>query len=641
MRIRPKLSAPVLFGVLLTAGVLFKAFYLWSYSETNPHFSLPRLDSAIYVDWAREINRDGWLGKEVFYQAPLYPYLLSILFRLFGDEGFLSVYVMQLLMGAGIPALVFLTARRVYNERAALVSAVLCLSYAPFTFYETKILTTVTEMFLAALFMYLLVRAEQERKRRWWIAGGAAHGLAIICRPNYLPVVPLMLAAILLRRRKNLRDELTPMLAVSLAPALIIGVVAVRNYVVGKDFVPISSSAGVTFAQGNNAMARGGLVVLPGFSGSAARQREEEMQIAGRETGKPLKPSEASAFWFRRTFDFIKDHPMEYLKLLCNKTLLICNNRELGNNYLLSIDTALSPCLRLACMPFGLIMALAVPGVFITFREKPSSSIIIATFLGSVLMLLLFYVATRYRMTMAPAAVILAGGAADYAVRNFKDVRRTGALFLSASALFAVSLPPFLPLSNAELMRGDAEFWANLASAYENKAQPDRALWAVEEAIRLTPDNYLRYEKKTELLEDLSADADVLLDWLRHAARRFPDEYSAHMMLAEASALAGREDEALQSYRRALELAPGSVEVHLQLGALLDRMGRHGEAKRVLLEGLSLSPEDLKLQYNCAVACFVLGEREEALRRLKDVTAKDPDFGKAHRLIEQLERKEQ
>jgi tetratricopeptide (TPR) repeat protein len=244
-------------------------------------------------------------------------------------------------------------------------------------------------------------------------------------------------------------------------------------------------------------------------------------------------------------------------------------------------------------------------------------------------------------MTMAPAAVILAGGAADYAVRNFKDVRRTGALLLSASALFAVSFSPFLPLSKAELMRGDAEFWANLASAYEYKAQPDRALWTVEEAIRLNPDNYLRHEKKAELLEDLSADANVLLDWLRHAARRFPDEYSAHMMLAEASALAGREGEALQSYRRALELAPGSVEVHLQLGALLGRMGRHGEAKRVFLDGLSLSPEDLKLQYNCAVACFVLGEREEALRRLKDVTAKDPDFGKARRLIDQLEREEQ
>jgi tetratricopeptide (TPR) repeat protein len=113
------------------------------------------------------------------------------------------------------------------------------------------------------------------------------------------------------------------------------------------------------------------------------------------------------------------------------------------------------------------------------------------------------------------------------------------------------------------------------------------------------------------------------------------------MMLAQASSSAGREDEALQSYRRALELAPASVEVHLQLGALLGRMGRHGEAKRVFLEGLSLSPEDLKLQYNCAVACFVLGEREEALRRLKDVTAKDPDFGKARRLIDQLERKEQ
>jgi 4-amino-4-deoxy-L-arabinose transferase-like glycosyltransferase len=77
-------------------------------------------------------------------------------------EGFLSVYVMQFLMGVGIVALVYLIGRRVYAERAGLISALLYLAYAPFTALETKILTTVTEMLLGVLYVYLLLRAEQK-----------------------------------------------------------------------------------------------------------------------------------------------------------------------------------------------------------------------------------------------------------------------------------------------------------------------------------------------------------------------------------------------------------------------------------------------------------------------------------------------
>ena len=56
----------------------------------------PLLDSALfdtimgdainYDSWARRIAGGDWIGEEVFYQAPLYPYFLGTLYWIVGDD---------------------------------------------------------------------------------------------------------------------------------------------------------------------------------------------------------------------------------------------------------------------------------------------------------------------------------------------------------------------------------------------------------------------------------------------------------------------------------------------------------------------------------------------------------------------------
>lgn len=625
------------FGAILALALLFKVFYLWSYSHSSPYFAIARLDSGVYVDWAREINRDGRLGTEVFYQAPLYPYFLSVVFSIFG-ESFPAVTVIQLLMGAGIVCLVYLVGKRAYGERAGLISAALCLGYAPFTMLETKILTTVTEMFLGLGSMYLLVRAEQERSIGCWAAGGAVLGLAVICRPNYLPVVPLVILILLARHRHRPREATPAIFAVGLIPCLIVGVVAARNYAVGRDFVPISSSAGVTFAQGNNAMARGAMVVLPGFSGSSPNQRREETLIAEKEMGRPLKPSETSAFWFRRAFEFIREHPGQYLRLLLDKVLLVFNNRELGNNYLMSVEEALTPALKLAFIPFGFIMAWAVIGLVPLIRPgAPRAAALLATFLGTFAMLVLFYVSTRFRMPLATAAVIMAGGGIATFLDSLGNARRAGLILAAAAALFIVSLPPFLPLNETRLMRGDGEYWANLAVAFEKQGQCERALRASEKAIAINPESYRNHAKKTELLDASHADKNDVIAWARQVAEKFPGECSAHLALADLYRAAGKNGEAIRSYRKAVALRPREPEPYLRLGALLGNGGDHRAARAVLAEGLKVGPADIRLQYDYAVSCAMTGDREEALKWLREVASREPGYARSRELLRQLD----
>ena len=51
--------------------------HLWSWHDTAL-FTTPVGDARAYLAWAREIAAGDWLGREVFYQAPLYPYFLGV-----------------------------------------------------------------------------------------------------------------------------------------------------------------------------------------------------------------------------------------------------------------------------------------------------------------------------------------------------------------------------------------------------------------------------------------------------------------------------------------------------------------------------------------------------------------------------------
>lgn len=45
---------------------------------------VPIGDAIEYDAWAQRIAAGDWIGSEVFYQAPLYPYCLGVLFALAG-----------------------------------------------------------------------------------------------------------------------------------------------------------------------------------------------------------------------------------------------------------------------------------------------------------------------------------------------------------------------------------------------------------------------------------------------------------------------------------------------------------------------------------------------------------------------------
>lgn len=625
-----QISLPLI--TILFLGFIFKGIYLYSYALNNPYYSIASMDSAVYVNWAQLINQEGWLGSEIFYRAPLYPYLLSIIFW-FSPNNFLAVYSMQLVLGMCSVLLIYSIGKRIYCERAGLIAAGLSLVYSPLTFFETKILPTITGVFLGLLAVYLLTIAEEEKKWCYWLGGAATLGLAILCRPNYLLTIPLIIFGMLLLYRKQLKETSIPLLIVVLVPSVIIGTVTLRNYLVGKDFILISANAGITFAQGNNPLARGSMAIIPGFSGEVTNQRYEETQIAEKITGRELKPSELNTFWFKRGFRFIRERPGEYLKLLLYKGSILCNNIELGSNYLLGVDKQVTPWLKLAFLPFGFIMAWAVIGFARIWLERPAALALVAAFIGSFITVLIFYANSRYRMSLLPPAIIMAGGGLDYLLRN---PRRSGIILLVFGLTFFLSLPPFMPIDDAHLTRSHSRAWAHLGGAYKNNNQLEKALWAYEKAIGMEPNNYGYYLEELNLLGALGRSKDDIIGWAQQVSHKITQEQFRNLVMAEAYYSSSDHEKAEEYVKKILSSTPNDPKLYLYSGILLGRMGKHYRAREAFAKGLELHAENIDLQYNYALACAMSGDKEEAMHAARRILKHAPHFEKARILLRQM-----
>ena len=79
--------------ILLLALILRMAH--WLDVREDPFFAQIIMDSEEYDRWAREIADGNWLGSEVFFQAPLYPYFLAVVYTFFGHS-LDAVYLIQI-----------------------------------------------------------------------------------------------------------------------------------------------------------------------------------------------------------------------------------------------------------------------------------------------------------------------------------------------------------------------------------------------------------------------------------------------------------------------------------------------------------------------------------------------------------------
>ena len=205
------------------------------------------------------IAAGDWLGSETFYQAPLYPYFLGVLYALFGPD-LLTVRLVQIVLGSASCVLLAVAGHRLFSRNAGIVAGLMLAVYAPAIFFDSLVQKSGLGLFLLCVALAVLSRLATGRPgpaREWvWLWPGVALGGLMLTRENAVIFVIAVLGWLALarpfgRRRLLFAGTLLVGLAVMILP------VAIRNKVVGGELLLTTAQFGPNFYIGNNPDADG------------------------------------------------------------------------------------------------------------------------------------------------------------------------------------------------------------------------------------------------------------------------------------------------------------------------------------------------------------------------------------------------
>jgi len=576
-----------------------RGLYLWQIRHA-PIFTLLLGDGPSYDAWAQRIAAGDWVGKGVFYQAPLYPYFLGLLYTVVG-RNLLVVRLIQIVIGAGSCVLLVQAGQRFFSRTVGVIAGAILALYPTAIYFDCSIQKSVLDLFLLCALLATLGGLLEGRKPRGWFAAGILLGLLGLTRENAMIFFPVLLVWLFVHWRREpwrIRRRWAALLVIGIAMALL--PVACRNRLVGGEFHLTTAQFGPNFYMGNGSDATGLYMPLRWGRGDAEFERTDATILAEQAEGRSLSPSGVSNYWTRKTLDEIRADFGRWLLLLGHKWTLTWNVSEVGDGDDQYTCGDWSPLLR-ALNPvvhFGTLCPLAALGICLTWSRRERLWLLYLMILGYAASVTMFYVFSRYRFPLVPMLVLFAAAGLVLwreAIRNKRwHTLGTG---LAAAILAAVFCN--VPMVSEAYSRSATHY--NLAiSLVELDPNSDEALAECAEAVRLQPDFEQAHVELGVLLARRDRTAEAI-DQYRQALQLRPDYPEAHNNLGVALVTEGKTDEAAFHFREAVRLNPEYIEARRNLALLLSQQGRTDEAIAQVESLLKLEPNSAEDQRALAV----------------------------------------
>lgn len=553
------LSRRTLFA-LLSATALLRLAHLVAVRDA-PFVGQLALDSQEYDRWARAIAAGDWLGSAPFFQAPLYPYLVAVVYRFVAATP-IAVYILQIAVAVlGCWAMVR-AGEALAGPRAAGATGLLFALYTPFWFFDAQLMKESLAVSAVCLLLLLLLKARASERLSPWFAVGLVCSFLALLRENMLLVVPFLL--LLTWREKTGRgwlSALRPGALLLLGLALPLAVVASRNAALGGGFLPTTSQGGVNFFIGNNPAADGTYRPLVPGKQVPGYEREGARILAEQAVGRPLAADEVSGYWLRRALAWARAEPWSFLRLQLAKLGLYWDGYEWPDAVDYYWMKSISRPLRLPLLEWSAAALLALWGLLLERRRLAVWWPVLVFEVGWMLSVVAFFVFSRYRLPAVPGLLLLAAIPVARAGEAFgRGERRKGAAMVAGLVILwlAPHVPGYAPRTDL------VEF--NLGRLAEERG--DRVAAAAH------------YERT------LVAD---------------PENLSATLNLGTLAARAGDYATARTRFARAVELAPQSDDAHADLGGALLALGDPAGAERELTRALELNPENRFARHNLEI----------------------------------------
>jgi tetratricopeptide (TPR) repeat protein len=575
---------------------------------------------------AQEIAGGSWFGTTVFYQAPLYPYFLAMIYSLAGHD-LIVVKLVQIAIGTAACVLLFDAGRLFFGLRAGIIAGLLLAVYAPAIHFDLLIQKTVFDVALLVLLIALLGRFTLRPRFGTVFASGVVFALLSLSRENALILFFVIIPWILIHFRGHRRSAWRWVLVFTVGAAVLLGPVAARNYYVGGEFALTTSQFGSNFYLGNNPHTDGRYLPLRPDRGDARYERQDAIEIAQEVEGRKLSPSEVSRFWLGESLDYIRSDPGDWLRLLWQKFKLFWNAGEVVDTEAVEAYREHSLVLRLLQpFHFGLICPLALFGMIFIGARWRQHWILYALMIALALSVILFFIFARYRQPVVPILMLFAAaGIAHlwFLRRSLRSPRLWVALLIAGLTALWVNQP--YPHSAEQRA---ISYYAVGASLLET-GRPGEAVPCFREALRSKPDFGEARKNLSMALTQEGKNREAIKE-LREAARLNPSDAdiltSLGLLLYQEQAF----DEAAQLFSAALKLDPDRAAALSNLGAALIAQERYEEALEPLTRSVQLQPESSPAHFNLGSALFRLGRFQEAERHLDAAIRLDARNAGAH-----------
>jgi Tetratricopeptide repeat len=576
---------------------------------SSPFFLPTGSDMHFYDEWAKQILHGQWTDHQAFYGQPLYPFLLALLYRLFGYGPFIPG-VFQICLEAGTAVLIYeITLRALVGgpnkpgkgaSITGIAAAAAWCFFLPAQAYSAILMPTAGAVFVFWFLVWQIVRTETGPPRWRCFVCGVLIGVTAMGVATILFLIPLFLAALSLRR-----NEMGLAAKGTAATLLIMGVFIgtspcwLHNYFVARDPVFLSAHSGINLWLGNNPAAIG----YPRFPDLHAGQGEmlrDSIDRAEMAAGRPLKRSEVSRYWSSKARDYISANPGAWLKLLARKLGNFWNAFEyddLGVIAILREYGIVFPGLR-----FGLVAVLGISGVVFSLRAFPASRWIMAAIGLQLLAILPVFVTERYRLAVVPGLLVLAVlGLERLWNRCASGNYRGAALQLGLVALSAwfVTIP-----------------------------RNDPSLWALEE--------YNLGRLALETNELTAAESH-----LQRARALVPDNPEIILAMGNLRLAQSNRAEATVLYETVLRLDSKHKSALNNLGVIALEDQRFVDAKEYFRRALEQEPQNAKTHFLLAKTELALGDIAGARIALAHALEREPDRREYRELQEQIERRAQ
>ncbi len=650
----PKRFSPLdyrLAAIILVVGILVRLPYLWEISQA-PSFSRPIYDPEYNAYWARGLATGDWtvpagvndpeIRTTPHGRPPGYPWFLAGVYLVFGVNDY-APRLAQMALGLLSALLMFYLGRSVFDRTTGFIAGLFMALYWVFPYFEGLLTYPALAIFLLLCLFCVLRQWLVHPGMRWTLAAGALLGVFALLRPNGLLFAPVLLAWLAWtgrRRALGWRRLALGMASAVIACAAVLAPAFIRNYVVARDMVFISSYGGINLYVGNHPEASlvepriPELMELAGIEHWSCFDYPAIVRgLAAREGRETMRFSEANRYFYQRAFRFIREQPGLFLKNLARKTLLFWGPHEITNDTVMEYDKQFSRLLGRS-PGFAWILALCLLGLLLLFWdlrggkgalnvETREMSLLLLLFMASYCAsVVIYFVAGRYRVPVIPALLLFGA----FGVTRLFDHLRSGRYAIACAWVVAYALLGLLCHWNP--------------TGYT----PSRGTWHLREAMAWTAaGNDARAE--AEYLNALEHGASSSVVYANLGRLHFErDEVEAGIAMYNAGLEQnsnnpmirnnlgyelynlGYLDAALQHLETAVAVNPKFVLARINLGNALADAGRIQDAITQFEEVTRLDAKNAAAPYNIARLLFQEGDRDNAVVFYEKALALRPDF---------------